>query len=1037
MALLQVLNLPVPKRFAAQIAAKAGSDAPPPPMSADTDEARATVAAKPPGNGAKGTPPKGDPRLTAEATKVHGTIVAKREEARTLLANLNKLAPELDKMIAVRTGDAKKEFEAKKAVLQKKTAEAVKTIDAANADLEALDNPQSRQEEVVKILAKHGAGGSRATEVEMDTKGLKPGTPRNHDVTTTTTSYDKGKAIVEKQRDQSSLGVGGYTKTTSTDKEVTSSTLTARSGAEKKTQVSLAGKASVETKKTAEVELPDGRKAGVERTEATEISRKGASQTKTEKKTNFDGSSTANTTTRSLEREDGKLVAKSGTSTTTTTATGTATKRDTNVTFGGVNNKDGVGATGALEKGKTVTSKGGHQAGLVAGVHANVMCNVGKPSGDPPLYPVTLTVSFGGSVGASGGTGKKEGSKGSLDVSVQASEDRSMTITHMLSEADLGGYVKALQDASKRGGKPAAGRDEFAIIATGVNQGWDAARRLWKGDGAIDKKTTDGMKRAGDSIEKSETSGRGGSLKGKLGPVGGGIGQKDTDEHSTKVTRNDKGGLDVEGKGAHTRERSLSGSLDAGAASLEIGSVHTHKTSFGYSIIIDPKNDPDGKMLADLSRCKTGVDYNIFLMSHVGKVEVKGITRGHGDADATNVGVGVAGVKLGMGTHQGVDVETTKDIKGKVTHQKVTGHAGAGGTLGPLADSVDEDAVAEVDEKGHAELTLTRTTKDNHNSRARDRQVEKLKQKVGLAKKKDDAAQGGEEDDSTVKDVSGLKLTHKELKTLGAKFLGPKEVWIGRWRRADEKADWIKCGAAIARGKGAPGVVAEELARFIGSDRVERMHTVEQWIRGGWATIKMGQAFEFPDAIRSVQADYDTVMEDGLPKRLDALAAKDAAKAVEECKRLQALAAAVMGKVSACNDFSNPGTKGEMLHHLQVRRDMFTSAINGYAGKPVDDLERLKKRADEWMKLCSDYYVQQAKLLGDLSDLIGNDKHFLVRDLGDANKLLHQLDDLHNRWWPYFAELKGVMKKLGNPNFDLPTIKPDDAALKFYQKAVS
>ena len=1040
MSLLQVLNLPLPTRLMPPGGATGST---PGASGASTAFAGASATPQPaPKAPQPHAPANGSPDLRAASTKLKAPIEARQREALAAMPQLQKLDTLIEEKLKTATGDERKHLLAKKAALDKRTAETQQTIVQAKEDLEAIENPATRREELVAILARHRIAGSRATEVEIDSPGLdKKQTDRNHDVTTTTTSYDKGTATIDKVHDQRHVGVGGSTSTHAHETEVRTADSTVRTTDEKKTHLSTTGKASVETKKSLEVETADGKTSKREQTSAKEISAKGASHTQTVKTTNLDGSGTEATKTHAVERGEGKVIAKTGTSTTTTTASGTATKHDTNVSGGMVAGKDGYGATGAIEKGKTLTTKDGRQVGAVGGLHANVVCNVGEPKGDPPVYAVTVTVSFGGSVGVSAGRGKQEGSKASVDVSVKASEERSMTVTHMLPAAELPGYVQALQDASKKGGKVAATHREFEIIAAGVNNGWDAARRVWKGGGAITKQTTDGLTHTGDSIEKSEASGRGAAIKGKVLGVGGGVGKTETDEHSTKVTRNEKGGLDVEGKGAHGSERSVSGSLDAGVASLEVGTAHTHKTSFGYAITIDPKNDPGGKMLADLARCKTEVDYNIFIMAHTGKISVTGITKGHADGDATNTSVGVGGLKLGMGTHQGVGVETTRDIKGKVTHQKVEGHAGAGGTLGPLADSVDEDAVAEVDEKGHAELTLTRTTKDNHNSRARDRRIEKLKQKVGLAKKEGGSSgalatgSGGEEDDSTVKDVSGLKLTHKELKTIGAKFLGPKEVWIGRWRRADEKGDWIKCGAAIARGKGAPGVVAEELARFIGGDRVERMHTVEQFIRGGWATIKMGQAFEFPDAIRSVQADYDTVMDDGLPKRMDALAAKDAAKAVEECKRLQALAAAVMDKVSACQDFSSPGTKGEMLHHLQVRRDMLTSAIKGYAGQPVEDIERLKKRADEWMKLCADFYVQQTRLLSDLSDLLGNDKHFLARDLGDANKVLHQLDDLHNRWWPYYAELKGTMKKLGAPNFDLPNIKPNDDRLKFYQQA--
>jgi hypothetical protein len=1035
MSLLQVLNLPTPKRLTPPGGAPGAAPGAPGAFAASA------ATAQPASKTAQPSPGAGSPDLRAASTKLKAPIEARQREALAQMPQLIKLDKLIEEKLKTSTGEERKGLLAKKAALDKRTAETQRTIVQAKEDLEAIDNPATAREELVTVLARNRIAGSRATDVEIQSPGLdKKQTDRNHDITTTTTSYEKGTATVDKVHDQRHVGIGGSTSTHAHETEVRTADSTVRTTDERKTQVSTLGKASVETKKSVEVETADGKTSKVEQTSAKEISAKGASHTQTDKKTNFDGSGTETTKTRAVERGEGKVIAKAGTSTTTTTASGTATKHDTNVSGGMVAGKDGYGATGAIEKGKTVTTKDGRQVGVVGGLHANVVCNVGEPKGDPPVYAVTVTVSFGGSVGVSAGRGKQEGSKASVDVSAKASEERSMTVTHMLPAAELPGYVQALQDASKKGGKVAATHREFEIIAAGVNQGWDAARRVWKGGGDITKQTTDGLTHSGDSIEKSESSGRGASVKAKVGAVGGGVGVNETDAHSTKVTRNDKGALDVEGKGEHGRERSVSGSLDVGVASLEVGTTHTHKTSFGYAISIDPKNDPDGKMVADLARCRTEVDYNIFIMAHTGKITVTGITKGHGDADATNTSVGVGGLKLGMGTHQGVDSETTRDIKGKVTHQKVAGHAGAGGTLGPLADSVDEDAVAEVDEKGQAELTLTRTTKDNHNSRARDRKIEKLKQKVGLAKKEGGGtgalatASDGEED-APIEDKTGLKLSHKDLKEIGASACRSFDYWMAGWQRADEKEDWKKAGLAIIKAKGAAAVVAEELARFIGGDRVERMHTVERFIRGGWSVIKKGKGFEFPDAIRNLQDAYDEVTKDGQDKRLNGIAAKDRNKAIEECKRLEALTATLIDKIGACKDFSSPGTKGEMLHQLQICRDMYAHGIKGYAGQSNEDIPALQARSQQYMKLCGQYAQQQARLVGDLSDLLGSDKQFLARDLGDANKLLHQLDDLHNRWWPYFAELKGTMKKLGQPNFDMPIFKPDDAALKRYTNA--
>jgi hypothetical protein len=44
----------------------------------------------------------------------------------------------------------------------------------------------------------------------------------------------------------------------------------------------------------------------------------------------------------------------------------------------------------------------------------------------------------------------------------------------------------------------------------------------------------------------------------------------------------------------------------------EVGNTQVHKTDFGYSIQIDPKQDPDGKISRGSSRARRGA-YNVFI----------------------------------------------------------------------------------------------------------------------------------------------------------------------------------------------------------------------------------------------------------------------------------------------------------------------------------------------------------------------------------------------------------------------------------------
>jgi len=1017
MSLLQTLNLSAPKH----LLPAGGGPLPAPPVSGAiaTPPPPAKAADKPVGSDAS------DPR--AEAGKLRGAIEARRKQTVELLLRMQKVEPVLKEKLDAATGDEKKKLAEQQGLLAKKMAAAERAITQAETDLKAIDNPGAKREELLAILARQRVAGKIDEAIEISSPGLDPYKKGkvNRDVTTTTTSYADGKATTDKVREQQKVGADGYTKTQSRDKEVTDGNTTARTGEAKKTNVSLGGKVSVEEKKSAEVELKDGRKAGVESTKSKEISTKGVSQSTTVKKTNFDGSSDSTTVKKGVERGDGKVTATKSSSVTTTNTSGTAKTTDKGVSGGVVSGKDGSGVQGSVTGGKTVTTKKGMQARGGGELHANVLCKVGEPKGDPKLYPVTVTVSFGGSVAVSGGAGKNEGSKVSGSVELKGSQERSMVVTHHLGEAELADYTKALAAASK-GSKVAAKQQELAVIAAGVTQGWDVARQMWESGGKdISKKTTDTLKRTGDSAQVSQTDTRGVGAKGNVGPVGGGYGVTDTSSKSTKVTRNDKGGLDVDNKQEHGREKTGSVSVQAGVVGLEVGKTHVHKTRFGYSISIDPKKDPDGKILEALSYCKTEQHYIVFLGSHKGKVTVIGKSQGQTDADSTQIGVTIGGKSLKLGTDKRVDEDVTTDGKGKVTSKKTAGHAGAGGELGSLADSVSEDAVAETDDKGNASLTLTRTKKQNYGSRVREKKNQKKLEKGSGA-----PAKGGDDDDKATHDVSGMTMANKDLRRMGSVACNSLPAWNDRTWKGAEKEDWKKAGIAIAKGKGAPSVVAHELARFIGGDQ-QRMKTVELFLRGGYHQTT-GKAFEFPDSLRDMRDDYNLVTDDKLDKQMNAYANKNGdPAAAKECQRLLAIADRIQPRIQACKDFSNIATKTEMLSELLKSRTMLNRGVKGYSGelKPENDPKVLAEEGNRLMKQCNAYFVEQTRLAEKLYEQVA----YTVSERAAGLRLLKQLEDMHHRWQGDYFRLKDNLAKR-NAKFDSPQIRPQYDLIATYEK---
>ena len=570
---------------------------------------------------------------------------------------------------------------------------------------------------------------------------------------------------------------------------------------------------------------------------------------------------------------------------------------------------DAVNAKVAKEGSKEI-EKNGFKAGAVVGLHANVSCKIGEPSGDPKRYPVILTVSFGASAKVSGSA-----AKGAVSAEIKGSIERTMVQTHNLTEAELGEYTVALRSASK-GNKVAAKFEEFAIIAVGVKEGWDVARQLWDNGGkGVSARTGDSLKNKGDSVEFTENRTGGVNVNAKAKGIGVGAGTSETEVKSTKVTRNDKGALDIDTNSSDTRESNLSGSMSVGVVGMEVGASHTRKTSFGFSITVDPKKDPDGKILERLGHCTTQNDYKDFIKANAGKITVTQQKTGKESADSTTVGVSVAGVKANIGTNQGVTEDTVADGKGKLIKKKVVGTEGAGGKALWHSDSVQDEAVAEIDGTGEASVKLT-TTKTNN----------------------DDV------------DKSGLGLSNDDLKRIGGIPCRSMEAWMEGARRIDENKDWRTAGEAIKRAKGAPAVVAEQLARYIGGDRVERMKSLQNFLRGGIGSQGIGRKFEFPEALKGLQESYHIVTADSIPDEMDRLAASNPTAAVERCKSLVKIIDLLDPQIRNNDDFESKATKMEMLQRLVQRRKALAEAVKGYAGerKPEDDPERSRSGRRRW-----------------------------------------------------------------------------------------
>lgn len=966
-----------------------------------------------------------------EGGMLRHTVETARAQAKTELARQQKWDDELERKVKATKGDVQKGWIESRARLRKKIDETVASIEQADTDLEALGNAHTEHAELARIRARHGSGTKLAAHTDEQAHGtLQPGAGRRRDESRTTSSFDGQTAKVDTSRSTTTVGAKGVTHADSDESTTSNALMESKRARSKKTQVSWTGKASTEETTSHEVKLKDGRSSTVESTRASEIGRGGASRSETHKVKNLDGSSTATTRKQSVERGDGKVTATTSAGRTVRSATGTEHAREGSASGGFSSGKDGIGAHGALEGGRSATTKGGRQAGVVGGLHANVSCKVSPGKGEPPKYEVTLVVSFGGSLGASAGSGKQEGSKKSVDVKASVSLEKSMTVVHVLDATQLEGYVKSLEAASK-GSQVAAAYNEFAVIAAGVKANdWGVARDVWKG---LSADTATSLRNEGDSVEfaqkKNVTVGGGAKAYG----VGIAKSVSETDTSSQKIARNAKGTLDAEGKGAHAKESRLSGSLDVGVAGATAGTTTIHETRFGFAIEIDPKDDPAGQMLAALGKCRKKADFQAFLKAWP-KAKLVSRSDGVSDASTSEAGLTVLGKGIKLGEGHGIDEDTRRDAKGKLIEKRVASHSGYGGALLGLSDSERDETVTQVDRDGEATWTGQKVQRANYGSEVRAKKGRKLVERMqgkGAAAGPLAAMAGGDDEEESVQ-IQGITLSNDDLAKLGGMACRSPEAWRdGPMLSPDDIKDWVAAGAAIRSAGGKAAAVGEQLSRFTGKDS-DRLRKVLQFLRAGYHS-KVGMAFEFPDSLRDLQDDYNLVVDPKLAEKMDTYAnQKGDPAASKECARLLAIAEKVYARVQGTKEFRSQQVKMEMLQNLVSVRDRLNAAVKGYGGNlgADDDPAVLVKQGNDLLALCFKYVEEEARLVDKMDD----QDAYRVPQRAEGRKLIRQMEEMQHRWENDYMRLELNYKKRNLVVPPYPRIKPEPAFIAKYEK---
>jgi len=1037
MPLLTSLGLKPTKAMATQAVAPAGSSntVPAPPTKA---------AAAVPKKGGANQPQ--DPAREA-ALALSGELEARLKTAQAQLARLSEGQEKLKKVIASAKGEQKKALESKQKLLDKAVADAEKAADQVSADLDALANPATRRDEFAAILAraKSKATLSSATEIDTGAESLAKKLPGEFSETKTTSSFADGRAMTSKEEKKRSIGLDGVTQTTNKETTETTADGSWKTSQEKTAKVGPKG-VSLEEKKTFEAERGD-KKVTLEKGKSTEVGKDGVTQTTSTTLTRSDGSATSNTTTGGVERGEGKLGGSLGKTNSETDTAGDVTTKGAKGKAGAMAGEKGYGGFAEAEGKVSRETKSGFKTGAVAGLNSNIVCNIGDPEGEPPLYPLTLEVNLGGSINLSAGQGKKDAAVQS-GVEAKVGAAVFMKHKHMLGEAEAASYVQALKDISA-GGKGAATHKEFAIIQAGIQQGWKVAQAMFRSGGKpLSPAMLAALTQTGDSIEVGGGKNIGAKAAVSVKAVSVEAGVEESDEHSTKVTRNKEGTLDVDMSAGSTSKTSGKVGINSGIVGGSAGRSHTVKTTAGYEITIDPKNDPDGKLFEALSACGNAADYDAFLAKYGKKVTVKGKTVGRAESDTEEVGLSVGPAKVGIGLNSGIAEEKTTDGEGKLKGSKVVGTAGGGGAveLGGMSigDSVADAATAERDADGNASLDLSRTRKATD----LDKVVKVVKGKIpfvgddekdketgALAK----ATGGGKESETQSQDVAGIKLSNKDLDRIGLIACNEWSRWRSAVRRYQEIGDWDNAGKAIRAAKGERGVVADELARFIGGDKIHRLDMVNHFIRPG-GDVSAGRGYEFPESLKSLRAEYDKLVVGASEQQIAQVAEKEGAqKAGEAGKKIFDSLEKLLQAFTSAKDFAQPAVKAEMLSAITNRKGLVLAAMRKAAGKTSeqDDKVAATEEYRRLLKECVQYEVLQNGLFDQIKDLLGDRSTIMVAngDFAKASKHIKQIADLVAVWNGDYKKAVTLAKQIEMPESHYAKFQPNLVEFKRLKKA--
>lgn len=650
------------------------------------------------------------------------------------------------------------------------------------------------------------------------------------------------------------------------------------------------------------------------------------------------------------------------------------TEKNQKITGGLVSDEKGTGLGGVASQDRKTNLGDGKSVATTVAAGGRCQALVKEiPGSEPVRFTILTTISFDIKLGATAGkeweakpgAQKDSGLKANGGLGGGASLAAYASFKRELSAPEAQDYVRFIK-ANGRGSK----LPEHKILATGANQGWESAKRLWAAmNGSPDLLKT--MK-PGEEVESNVEVG--GDLKANAGAGesrqgGTSVGAELTAKGKHKI--NVKKSVMADGKIQVTAtiddEGEVGGALSAGygPASMKAGKSYTSGMGRTMVFILDPKDPAFDSQIQVIDAAVTPADLD--RVAAMNESLLASRTNKTVEGEGTTVGAAVGPLNLDMGGKGKLTSEETRDAQGNLISSKYTGENQGGGTIGvgdvKIGDSKSESYVGEVDAQGNAKGELTQTTKSSSFK----------KTVLGAGSKITTDPLG------TI--MNPGKLIEDEVESKGTAIADAETMTIV-WSALDTSKwngkvgghrhdDWVTCGkriraACVVKGKGREREIVSvnkhevqaALAAWHKADSTGRAESVESIIRplGG---VPAGKAFAFPDGTENMKPDWDAlVIADPLGSARQLLKSKPA-EALAELKRIRDRISSLSNRIkSAGNKWEGLEIQhAEMMGHINARVTEVDAEIRAVAksipppapapGKPaasVPTAEEVKKQ---------------------------------------------------------------------------------------------